>query len=523
MSNNLLYGRDWLAECDVHIATFREVEDRTQPEDAEYREAYKVMQEHVLDIVTEFLSIPGNTRCVQPFKVYKFLAEKNKFAPCCDAREIVFDPELYEELGDDYFDKHPRYIERKKNLYNGIRDKDCGACWKKEDRGMRSMRFDQAVESYADLLTLFRPLEEINFEEDVTNVGRFELWMNSTCNLGCFMCNQGNSNTLRKIWDNKHDTGGFVGRGERHYLEDLSTRYGNTNERFHQSIINRIIQRLKDIATDDGDQIMCVAYLGGEPTLHNEMFEHADIFIEAGREAILAGKELKFSMVTNGTSKQKLSERVMVLYRKYQAAGWKTDVMLSQDATDEQVDVRHGADFSAIKRNFVDWLGPDSPIQSVTSFTVVSNLNLPYIDRFAQYMYDSIKEANKTTNTTLNIHFNSIYDPSWMMVHHLPKKYIAEPVARARAIFEKIEEEFGHTGISINYRLFDNLVQQAQDEPDVDEINSVFNAYKYIQETYQKSYPDWDFWETFPHTKLIAEEYNINLEEKANPHVYVRD
>ena len=132
-------------------------------------------------------------------------------------------------------------------------------------------------------------------------------------------------------------------------------------------------------------------------------------------------------------------------------------------------------------------LSPDSPIDELISFTVVSNLNMPYIDNMANYLYDSI-ESNKPDDKVLDVAFNSLYSPSWMMLHHLPKKYVEEPIERALEIFKKIESDF--SGIKINYRLFENLIQQAPDSVDRDELLKVFNAYKYTHENFSATYPD---------------------------------
>ena len=393
---------------------------------------------------------------------------------------------------------------------------------------MRSMRYDQSIESYKDIVRVFETEETFNPRE-VAEPARFEMWMNSTCNLGCFMCNSGNSNTLRKIWGDKWDTNGTWVHNEERYQHTLvKNGKDEYHERFLEQVKEKVKSRLSTAITGakeyhgrmgERDQVS-IAYLGGEPTLHNEMFDHADEFIEAAKPAIASGSDIKFEIVTNGTSKKKLSDRVMEIYKKYAAAGWHTRIMLSQDATHEQANVRHGADFNEIKRNFTEWLSPDSPIQEVVSFTVMSNLNLPYINNMAEYLYESCVASNKPASKTLRIHFNSIYSPSWMMLHHLPKKYMEKPVNEALETFRKIQD--AQMGVEINYSLFENLIKQSPDEVDRDELLSVFNAYKYTHETYSAMYPGWSFWETFPHTVELAKEYNIDITEKSNPKAFVR-
>ena len=56
------------------------------------------------------------------------------------------------------------------------------------------MRVEQGIESYKDVLQLFETEEDFDATR-IAEPSRFELWMNSTCNLGCFMCNRKQQHT----------------------------------------------------------------------------------------------------------------------------------------------------------------------------------------------------------------------------------------------------------------------------------------------------------------------------------------
>ena len=78
--------------------------------------------------------------CAQSYTVFKFQPEIGAFSACCDADLINYDHESFLELGAGYFDKHPDLVQRKLDLRNNIKNKQCSQCWKKEDQGIKSMR-----------------------------------------------------------------------------------------------------------------------------------------------------------------------------------------------------------------------------------------------------------------------------------------------------------------------------------------------------------------------------------------------
>ena len=436
----------------------------------------------------------SNLHCPMSYAVYKFQPEIGEFSACCDANAYNFDETEFDKLGDYYFEKFPKLINRKESLLNDIKHNDCVQCWKKEQQGLTSMRMVHGPQN--------PHLYDRNIDTSKAFPNRIELWMNSTCNLGCFMCHLGNSNTLRKIWYNDYDTFGHDGRGFEDFVVN-NNYYRNYKSKFIQSMLNFTKRHISECKT-----MLCIAYLGGEPTLHNEMFEHADEFIDAGREAIKSGVSLEIEITTNGTGKPKLNKRVYKMFEKYKAAGWKIRIMLSQDAAEDYVSVRHGADFNQISQNFGYWISPESPIDVVTSFTVVSGLNLPYMDTMAKYIDNTIRK-NFTGSKRLTIAFNTLVDPNWMQINYLPRKYATDAVKEANMIFDKLKIDYPF--IAIQRSLFDNITSNLPEEVSKKDAEYFFEKLIYVNNVYKKTYPDWDFFNTFPHLQEYANEYGIKI------------
>lgn len=436
--------------------------------------------------------------CAQSYSVYKFHPEIGAFAACCDATLINYDHEQFISLKEDYFDKHPALIQRKKDLRNNIKNSQCNLCWKKEEQGLSSMRQVLATENKLNHQNPYLDIEK-------SYPTRIELWMQSTCNLGCFMCHLGNSNTLRKIWWKDYDEYGNDGYGHKLWTSNSDLNKYNMKEDFNKKLDKWLVNSISNRRNPS----ITIAYLGGEPTLHTEMFDHADRFIEAGASAIKAGCNRKITITTNGTSKDKLNERFYNMYKKYKAAGWKTHIMLSQDGVDEAAQVRHGANSAQIMRNFDNWISPDSVIQDVSHFTVLSNLNFPYAHNLAYKIRDTIDNHYKNTiinDKDIDLSFNAIIGPEWMQIKYLPKKFAEQSAKECIEIFDYLNKTYN---ISVKSSVFKSVLARMDENPSQEDVNFYFERLHYVQRIYKKTYPNWNFYDNFPHLIEFANDYRI--------------
>lgn len=441
--------------------------------------------------------------CGQSYGVYKFHPEIGAFSACCDAALINYDHENFTKLGIDYFDKNPDLIKRKLDLRNGIKNSQCELCWKKEDQGIKSMR--QVLAPKDNPLNHQNPY--LNIEKSYPT--RIELWMNSTCNLGCFMCHLGNSNTLRKIWWKDYDEYGNDGYGHREWTQNLEYTKHNMHEKFTAEMKQWVINAISNPLNGE----LTVTYLGGEPTLHNEMFDHADEFIAASKEAIENGCVRKISITTNGTSKDKLNERFYNMYKKYADAGWVTNIMLSNDAVEEASQVRHGADTVQIMRNYNKWVSPSSVITEVTHFTVLSNLNFPYAHKLAYKIRDTIDAHYKdnpeivgTERKKLQLSFNPCIAPQWMQIKYLPKKFAEHSAQECIKVYDYLDKSYN---MSVLSDVFHSVLNRIDENPSQEDVEFYFERLHRVQSVYRKTYPSWDFYTNFPHLVEFASDYGI--------------
>jgi organic radical activating enzyme/uncharacterized protein YheU (UPF0270 family) len=448
--------------------------------------------------------VDSNLDCGQSYGVYKFQPEIGAFSACCDASLINYDHESFLKFGTDYFDKHPELVQRKIDLRNNIRHSHCDLCWKKEDQGITSMR--QVLARRDNPLTHQNPYLDI----EKSYPSRIELWMNSTCNLGCFMCHIGNSNTLRKIWWKDWDEYGHDGYGHSNWIKELDFTQFNMRQEFTSKMEEWVINAI----ADDKNGMLTVTYLGGEPTLHNEMFDHVDKFIEASRYPISQGAIRRISITTNGTSKDKLNERFYNMFQKYKEAGWITNIMLSNDAVDEASQVRHGADTEQIMRNYTKWTAPDSVISEVTHFTVLSNLNFPYAHNLAYRIRDIIDGHYKEnpeiliedTVKQLQLSFNPCIAPQFMQIKYLPKKFAEHSAKECIKVYDYLQKTYD---IRIMKDVYHSVLNRIDDNPSQEDVEFYFERLHRVQSVYRKTYPNWDFYTNFPHLVEFANDYGI--------------
>src|SRR6056297_598788 len=134
------------------------------------------------------MAVNKKTFCPYPFtsiapKTIDKDGNLTTFWPCCmmgnnrvDANALELDEDVSKLTPLEMFN-HPRMVELRNNLKNGVRDTACETCWKMEDKGIQSFRQDsQLSDEYSEHIADNPKLEIID-----THV-------NNACNLQCRMC-----------------------------------------------------------------------------------------------------------------------------------------------------------------------------------------------------------------------------------------------------------------------------------------------------------------------------------------------
>jgi organic radical activating enzyme len=435
----------------------------------------------------------ASLQCGQTFNNYKFMVDTGEFSACCDAKSFIFDHQQFDTLKGDYFLHRKELLQRKAELLAGQRSAGCVACWYKEDRNIISMRKFFHHE-HVPLMPKYSMAE--NFTKNYAS--RIEIWNHNLCNFGCFMCNTGDSSTLERIYGDELDVSGGNAQGRLYALRD--TQY--TPER-KQKYFEYMIDFVKQsILNSDCYPQLTLAYLGGEPSLHPELQEQAEHFAPLGRKQ--NKKELQFDVVTNGSLDETRMQRTMKLYDFYKENGWKTCVMVSQDAVGLQSQVRFLSNTKRIQENWVSFLNNPSIAKCIT-FTVLSNLNLPYIDNMAQFHLESMEKINRS-GFEVDFNFNSLDHPRWLQVEFLPRKYAEAAIARADEIYERLRTRW--PWVKGYFLIFKSVAESLPETVTDDAAEFYFSELNRIQKIYNRQYPAFKFADHFPHLLEYAKDYN---------------
>lgn len=133
------------------------------------------------------MSKKKDTFCVAPWYSV-FLNSQGKLAPCCKFNEPHHN---YDEI-EKYFNSDDIKALRN-DLLNGIKNKNCRACWKDEENGGDSLRLilNRTTALHSDL-----NLSDQIKNPQLSEIKSFDLTLGNLCNLKCVMCNPSVSSQL---------------------------------------------------------------------------------------------------------------------------------------------------------------------------------------------------------------------------------------------------------------------------------------------------------------------------------------
>lgn len=126
------------------------------------------------------MSINKKTFCVAPW--YSLYLDSDKtLAPCCKIKNTHhYD---YNQL-EEYFNS-PSLNKLRKDLLNGVKNKNCASCWRDEEQGGDSLRLiSNRTVSLGTKIQLSNQIEN----PKLSNIKSFDLTLGNLCNLKCIMC-----------------------------------------------------------------------------------------------------------------------------------------------------------------------------------------------------------------------------------------------------------------------------------------------------------------------------------------------
>lgn len=267
---------------------------------------------------------------------------------CCIARERVTNSEGEEyTLGETSIREifHSDYYKNiRQQIRDGARPKNCDACWRDEDNGVKSKR--ELYNEYAE----FR-YPEINYAEEPDMPEDLQIILSTTCNLKCRTCNPNYSSKWVKEAEARKMP--YIKESVKVEMDDIN------NSKFW---------------TDLDDWLPHAKYLevmGGEPFYMKEFKVFANKLIDDD-----IAKNVHVNLSTNGTTLNKKFLQRMI--DNFASVGFNVSI----DGIGKRFEyLRHGANWKEVCEN-LDYFHSLTPGIAIGITVTISTLNVHYLAEF---------------------------------------------------------------------------------------------------------------------------------------------
>jgi len=286
------------------------------------------------------------------------------------------------------------------NYFKEIREKilqderlpECAICWAEEEN------FDKEWTEVGpkQFLPSKRMKENVKWKEELNTsfdeivqdpkIAYFDIRLNNLCNLKCRMCWPQFSSQIVK--EQKH----FQDNDQDTWYNDLNFNKIEDISLFWKSLENHIFD------------VNEITFVGGEPTLHDEMYDLLDTFVEKGYS-----KNITLKMTTNLTNLQNRLLKVLPLFKK-------VIFNVSLDGTDKVNEyIRFPSDWKSIMNNLDKLLEHDPEKVTINISYVVQIYNIFNVFDMAKWYIEQFRR-NWRIRYNFNLSFDFLYDPSRLSV-----------------------------------------------------------------------------------------------------------
>lgn len=308
----------------------------------------------------------NKTFCPAPF--VHFYHKGSKMGKiCCMAKTKIFHKNTANESW-----SQAKYQQVRHDMLNGKSLPECLACYKEEARGGRSDR-QYYLDKYSKLnITYDTVVGNLNYKKPID----LDLRLSNLCNLGCRMCGPHYSSMLEKVAEELKDIDGF---------DNPQT----SNAMLTDEDINWLVR--------DNPDIRRVKFLGGEPTLMDEVYKILDILVEQQ-------KQPQIGITTNCTNVNKRFTEYVDYFKHL-------TINMSIDGTDSTLEyIRYPVKYETVKKNIIKLSKLDITDLNVNYCIQALNINnlKSSIDFFA-----SLEKLDDVNSVIVDY-------PSGSSVYHLP-------------------------------------------------------------------------------------------------------
>lgn len=323
-----------------------------------------------------------NVLCPLPF-VHSFFDVRGFYFACCNAVDVKYDAKHVSQISAKEWFYSDEMNALRSDMISGVRNPMCNHCWKKDDIGITSPRFNH--------------INQWKGKIDYTNPKPmyFDLKPSNHCNLACIFCTASSSDKILKITESlpkEQKPQRWASSVENVYKREKI--FGSS---FDSSVVDYIKNNIKDLEL--------LKFTGGEPFLSKEVLDILSLVSEIK-------PEVEIKITTNGTVIIKDFYKVLKKMKK-------TSVKFSIDAVDELYDyIRFPSKWSQFQKRIENAI-TNLPEVSFNVNCLISNMNLEQLPKIRNW-YKSLEKKHKNLTYI-------IFDPNLGPMDNESSLYVVPP------------------------------------------------------------------------------------------------
>lgn len=419
---------------------------------------------------------------------------RNELRTCCKTPFQSVNEKDMEEQGIDLFLNNRYQIERRFEMFKGIRHRDCQQCWQLEDQGANSLRGNspQGFLDYANHHNMFAefPDKHMNYVTRHVNLNSeilrshkpfmLEVSLGNTCDLKCMYCNH--------VYSSQWATESL--KNNRLPIEIYNEVSGKPNQKFIDLFWEWFNKEAKF-------SLERIGIIGGEPLITPDFYPFIDRLLESYQD--IENDDTTIWIVTNLNTSESYFKKLMNYLPKLNEK-FKLEILISMESTENQAEyIRNGLNWSKFENNVYKLCEAtkDNHRVVIGFLPSVNVLSIPRYTKFLQWVYKVVQDTGKyimlKQNTVVwpEVHTPFILTPEYA-------KYITEAIDWIKTVdstMPDFDDIFGrwpaYTEFLINLR--DSL---SNNKPDQE-----------MQKRFHEWFKDFDglralnFEETFPELK----------------------
>lgn len=423
---------------------------------------------------------------------------RSEIRTCCKTPFQTVNQTEIKEQGIELFLNNPYQIERRYEMFKGIRHHSCNQCWQVEDQGATSLRVDHmGFVNFANKNNLFNEFPEKNLQEIAEAVSidskilrsdnpfMLEVSLGNNCDLKCMYCNH----VYSSQWATE------------------SLKNFNISQEIYDSVSSKPNQEFIDlfwkwVDTKAKFSLERIGIIGGEPLITPECYSFIDRLLDVYKD--VEHDSTTIWIVTNLNTPKIYLDRFLNYLPKLNTK-FKLEILISMESVENQAEyIRNGLDWKRFESNVYKLFEYTKNNNRVTLgfLPSITALSIPRYKKFLQWVYKVCIDTKKPAMLKQNI-------VTWPNCHTpfiLPNnfsEYLTEAIEWLSTVNNELPAFEDHWGrwdsyVSFLINLRDSIKNNIKDQTELKkQFYDWFNKFDNLRQI--------NFTETFPELKEFYE------------------